>query len=73
MIYRNICMMPPMTDRPATASLTPYETAAPLLFDAVGLDPVEVPLGSRDSGLSVDLQVSDPRTTPLLTKLLQSI
>jgi hypothetical protein len=27
-LYSNICISPPRTDRPATASLTPYETAA---------------------------------------------
>lgn len=42
MLYNNICKSPPMTERPATASLIPYETAAPLLLvdEADDPDPV---------------------------------
>lgn len=37
-VYNNICNSPPTTDRPATASLTPYETAALLLLVALALE-----------------------------------
>jgi len=61
MLYNNICMMLPTTDRPATASLIPYETAAPLLLDGLVVPPVEVPLGPRVVGSSVpETQVSFP-------------
>lgn len=43
MLYNNICRRPPMTDRPAAASLTPYETAAPFLVEVeLALDPLDV-------------------------------
>ncbi len=46
MLYSNIDNRPPITERPATASLTPYDTAAPLLLvdDALELEPVVVPV-----------------------------
>ena len=43
MLYNNICRRPPMTERPAAASFTPKEAAAPLEV-ALELDPVEVPV-----------------------------
>lgn len=44
MLYNNICNNPPMTEKPATASLTPKETAAPLLEVGEEEDPVPVPV-----------------------------
>jgi hypothetical protein len=74
-LYSNICISPPRTDRPATASLTPYETAA---FEVlVGEEPeleVVLPLllpelppvpPVRVVGLSVDMQVNVPSITLL--------
>jgi len=77
MLYNNICMNPPTSPRPATASLTPKETAAPLLLDGFELEPVPVmvPLGLRVVGSLVVEHCSFPWTTlPLnLLKPLQSI
>jgi hypothetical protein len=42
MLYNNICRSPPTTERPATASLIPYETAAPLLPVAEAVPPEAV-------------------------------
>jgi len=44
MLYKNICRSPPMTERPATAPLTPNETAAPLVLVAEAELPVVVPV-----------------------------
>lgn len=65
MLYNNICKMPPTTERPVMASLTPYEPASFFLV-AVGLElpPLEVPLGPRVVGSSVaDTHFSFPWTT----------
>jgi hypothetical protein len=46
MLYNNICKRPPMTERPAAASLTPNEAAAPLVEVELALlpDAVDVPI-----------------------------
>jgi len=59
MLYNNICKSPPMTERPATASLTPYEAAAPLVPVAEEEDPEEVG-EPREVASAVVLQVNVP-------------
>jgi hypothetical protein len=46
MLYNNICKRPPMTERPAAASLTPNDAAAPLLEVELALLPDAVPVPS---------------------------
>jgi hypothetical protein len=46
MLYNNICKRPPMTERPAAASLMPNDAAAPLLEVALALLPEAVPVPS---------------------------
>jgi len=69
MLYSNICKRPPNTERPATASLTPNEAAAPLLWVALGLDPLLVPDDGvpevREVASAVVLQVKVPWMTLL--------
>jgi len=68
MLYKIICMMPPTTDRPATASLMPNCVGpAALLVDVALLEPLELPLELRVVGSSVfEIQFSFPWTLPLL-------
>jgi len=71
MLYSNICKRPPTTERPATASLTPKEAAAPLLDVALALDPLLVPDEEddvpevREVASAVVLQVKVPWMTLL--------
>jgi len=68
MLYNNICMIPPTTDRPATASLIPNAVGpAALLLDDDGLPvPVTVPLGLRVAGsLVAGTQAYCPSISPL--------
>jgi hypothetical protein len=46
MLYNNICKRLPTTDRPAAASLTPNEAAAPLVEVELALLPVAVDVPS---------------------------
>lgn len=65
MLYNNICRRPPMTDRPAAASFTPKEAAAPFLEVVLGLDPLEVPVPPmEETVLRSPLQVNFPWITP---------
>jgi hypothetical protein len=64
MLYNNICRRPPMTDRPAAASLTPKEAAAPLEEVELALVPVEVPVPSEETVLRSPLQKNFPWITP---------
>jgi hypothetical protein len=73
MFYNNICIKLPTRPRPTTVSLTPYETAAPLVLVEVELTPVLVlvPL-AMPVGLAVlPLQTFVPWMA-LLGTLLQS-
>ena len=63
MLYNNICRRPPMTDRPAAASLTPKEGAAPLEVE-LELDPVDVPVPMEPTVVWSPLQVNFPWITP---------
>jgi len=61
MLYNNICRSPPITERPATASLIPYEAAAPLLLVDEGDDvPEEVVDPPRVVASAVVLQINVP-------------
>ena len=77
MLYNNICIRLPMSPRPATVSLTPYEAAEPFLeLVELALELVEVPLPlTALVGLDVVVQVYLPWMTPPFweSKVLQSI
>jgi len=64
MLYNNICKSPPRTERPAAASLKPYDTAAPLLLvdEALELLPVDVD-DPRELASAVVLQMKVPWMT----------
>jgi len=58
MLYNNICRSPPITERPATASLTPKEAAAALLVEEAPLpDEVLVAEPTPLLGLEAVVQV----------------
>jgi len=64
MLYNNICRSPPITERPAAASLRPYDAAAPLLLVEEALD--EVPVVVEDPRVlasAVVLQMKTPWMT----------
>lgn len=60
MLYNNICKNPPTTERPVRASLTPYDTAAPLVLVDEALEPVAVPVPERPVASAVVLQTHTP-------------
>jgi hypothetical protein len=64
MLYNNICKRPPMTERPAAASLTPKETAAPLLEVEDAPVPVVVPVPSDETLFKLPSQINFPWITP---------
>ena len=64
MLYNNICKRPPMTERPAAASLTPKEAAAPLLEVEDAPVPVVVPVPSDETLSKLPWQKNFPWITP---------
>jgi len=78
MLYNNICKSPPTIEKPATASLIPNDTAAPLEEVEVELEEVPVPdAPARLVGVAVVPQKYLPWMTLLTpasaSKELQSI
>lgn len=61
MLYNNIDKSPPITERPAAASLIPYDAAAPLVFVADAAEPVPVDVEDpRELASAVVLQMKVP-------------